>query len=407
MIHPGIQQVLRDQLGLEVGSLSPSALRQAIRQRMDACGLRTEQEYGQLLRIDPEEQQGLFENLVVPETWFFRDREAFELLSYWAQRNWPDPGTSRSLRLLSMACSTGEEPYSMAMTLLEAGRPPESFYVRALDISQRALDRAAAGVYGPRSWREASPGYRQKYFQVNHGQYALLPLVRDRVRFFRANLFGDNLTKPGERYDVIFCRNVLIYLHDVARHHALRVIRDLLEPSGILVTGPAEAGWLVQFGFSPVGKPRAFAFQCATTASSRGRVPSHRPARAKPRMMEKRVTAPAEAKPARCQHAELVKPSLAEARKLADGGSLAEAATVCEQLLHEDNVKTDVHYLLGVIYDALGQLEAAETHYRRTVYLDPDHAEALLHLALMAERRGDHVRALALKQRLSRIQSRV
>lgn len=426
-MHPGIQQFLSERLGLELASLSPGMVKQAIAQRQHACGARTHEDYWKRLEQQPREQMELLENLVVPETWFFRDPEAFEMLSEWVRRHWIEPKMMRPLRLLSLACSTGEEPYSMAMALLEAGLPPEQICVHAIDISHRALTQATTAVYGHRSWRKPIRDLREKYFQMRNGHYALQSCVRDRVRFFHANLLDPSWTIPikiqssigpdpalrlagisamsptlSNRYEIVFCRNVMIYLHSAAREQALSVIKGLLDPSGVLFTGPAEGGWLVQCGFSPIGKSRAFAFQRNPVKASRNHAISHPPAQILAPVSAKLDTPKKEPSQAQSASAKLKTPSLMEAQKLADAGQLDAAAALCEQLLKNDMAKTEAHYLLGVIHGALGHEETAEQHYRKAIYLEPHHTEALAHLALIAEHRGDHARARIIRQRSHR-----
>ena len=164
--------------------------------------------YWQLLNTSTDERQALIETLVVPETWFFRDREAFVALARLADaRLVREP--ARVLRVLSAPCATGEEPYSIAMALLDAGIGPARFSIDAIDISARAIERARDGVYGRNSFRGHPLEFRDRHFSETAGGWRLDARVREPVRFVRASLFDLPLDTDA-RYDFIFCRNVLI-----------------------------------------------------------------------------------------------------------------------------------------------------------------------------------------------------
>lgn len=139
---------------------------------------------------------------MVPETWFFRDREAFaELARLAGERLAREP--ARVLRILSVACSTGEEPYSAAMALLDAGIAAARFAIDAIDISGHAIAHAEHALYGRSAFRGHSPAFRERYFSEAAGGWQLREGVRRRVRFAQGDLFED--AAVGEvRYDFIF-----------------------------------------------------------------------------------------------------------------------------------------------------------------------------------------------------------
>jgi chemotaxis protein methyltransferase WspC len=394
-IHAGIRQFAQARLSLELASLTPGYLRRAIHQRMAACGMARPDDYYQWLQSHSNEQQELVECLVVPETWFFRDRDSFNLLKQWSQSHWLSPRAIRSIRLLSLACSTGEEPFSMAITMLEAGLRPDQFRIRAVDISRRALTRAAAAAYGQRSFREPMPFPRKRYFREEQARHVLNSPARDCVDFEHAML-PDPAGCPGDtNYEVIFCRNVMIYFNSPARSRMIKQIQNLLAPDGLVFVGPAEAGLLLTEGFVSTGEPRAFAFHAprsktaVTFAKPTPTLPSFPAATSR---TKKRAEAPAEASP-----------NLAEARRLADAGHLEDAVRTCEILIKTCGPSADAYCLMGILLDALSQDRQAETSYRKALYLEPHHVDALSHLAaFLAEHRGDSTEIRAMKQRCQR-----
>jgi chemotaxis protein methyltransferase WspC len=136
VIDAVVHRLLEAEIGLDLDSVGASSLRAAVAARMAARGVRDPALYASLLE-SRDEREALVDAVVIPETWFFRDRVPFELL---AERATP------GLRVLSAPCSSGEEPYSIAMALLDAGLAPGGFRIDALDISAPLLARARAGI---------------------------------------------------------------------------------------------------------------------------------------------------------------------------------------------------------------------------------------------------------------------
>ncbi|PYR25924.1 MAG: methyltransferase, partial [Acidobacteria bacterium] len=146
--------------------------------------------YWKHLGVSDAELQELIDAVVVPETWFFRDRESFLALARLVREEWLRSPWAGVLRLLSLPCSTGEEPYSMAMALLEAAVPADRFRIDALDISTRALAQAGRAVYGRNSFRGDELGFRDRHFETAAQNYRVSETVRQRVRLQQGNLFA-------------------------------------------------------------------------------------------------------------------------------------------------------------------------------------------------------------------------
>ncbi|AOK49292.1 chemotaxis protein CheR [Burkholderia sp. MSMB617WGS] len=215
--------------------------------------------YWQRLNASDDERRALIELFVVPETWFFREREAFGALArLGAQRLSAQP--ARALRVLSAPCSTGEEPYSAAMALLDVGIDPARFEIDALDISARAIAHAERARYGRNSFRGHALGFRGRHFKAAADAWVLDERVRACVRFRQANLL-DLLGCPGQPYDFVFCRNVLIYFDRDAQDRVVRIVEEQLDERGILFVGPAETGVVMRQGLTSAQIPLAFAFR--------------------------------------------------------------------------------------------------------------------------------------------------
>ena len=170
---------------------------------------------------------------------------------------------------LSIPCAAGEEPYSIAIALLELGLAPSRFLVHGVDISGRRLDQARRGVYSANALRMSQASFRDRYFRTMPQGFELEETIRDRVTFFRASILAPTL--EGEPpYDAVFCRNLLIYLHEASRTMAMAVLDRLLARDGLLFIGHADrlSGTQGMPRFLPVGDAGAFAYRRATGSES-------------------------------------------------------------------------------------------------------------------------------------------
>ncbi len=234
-----IESLLRDWIGLDVATVGRAALERAVRQRMERLELTDSATYARLVRGETAERDELVEEVIVAESWFFRDRQVFEFVADFAATRASVPGRS-PVRILCGPAAGGEEPYSMAMALFEAGLAAEQFTIDAIDISRRALHRAAAGRYSANAFRNADASFRDRWFTVSGSHAEISVRIRNQVRLEWANLLDPAFAAHRPRYDVVFCRNLLIYLTDEARRQVERQLDRLLAADGLLVLGAAE-----------------------------------------------------------------------------------------------------------------------------------------------------------------------
>ncbi|MBT2334377.1 methyltransferase domain-containing protein [Variovorax paradoxus] len=407
------EQLLKQTMGLDAASIGSAVVRRAVQERLAACQLPDAQAYWERLGSSAPELQELIEAVVVPETWFFRDPASFAALARLLCEDGRPPQAQTGLRLLSVPCSTGEEPYSLAMALLEAGFPESALRIDAVDISTRALAWAQRAVYGRNSFRGSDLAFRDRYFVATAGGHSLVDEVRRWVQFRHGNLL-DGLMAEAELYDVIFCRNVLIYFDRATQDRAIAVLKRLLKPRGWLFVGPSETALLSDHGFVSAKLPLAFAFRKGPAAGSETKpraaraptvpvrtwtpvAPAPFPLAARPRLVPTPAAMPRAAAPAEAPSA------IDRARRLADQGHLADAAAHCEAHLRQHGPSAGVFHLLGLVRDASGNEEDAAEQYRKALYLEPDHHEALIHLALLLRKRGDEAGAQRLQRRASRL----
>lgn len=384
MSPSAIETVVRERLGVDPLSLGPDVLGAAVRERLRARRIDDPALYAMRLMTDPAEQEALAVELAVSESWFFRGGRALfdKLAALLADRAAARPGTPA--RALSVPCSTGEEPYSLALALHERFLAPADYRIDAVDISPRALDRAMAARYGPFAFREVGADVRPSYFRQTDGQWELHAHLRAGVRFRPGNLTDPQFLAGEAPYDLILCRNLFIYFTESGRARALANLDRLLAATGRLCLSPAEADKLPAGRYVADGPSEFGVYRRASHSGG-----AHRPlaARAEPVAPAPRADAG---------------PDLGAARALADAGKLDDALAVCALVLKARPTDADALALSGVVHLAAGRTAAAADALRKALYLAPDHAEATEHMIAVCERRGDRARAAALRQKLAR-----
>jgi chemotaxis protein methyltransferase WspC len=416
-----IEDLVRQRAGLDVTAIGHSAMARAIRLRGDACGAHQLQQYWNFISASDEELQELIEAVVVNETWFFREPGAFEALTSFVFNEWLPVHSVRVLRVLSIPCATGEEPYSIAMALLDAGLPPDRFRIDAMDISLRVLSHARHGVYSKNSFRGPDLSYRARHFRAQPNGYHVAASVRGQVCFVPGNVLTLESLLGGNPYDVIFCRNMLIYFDRPTQSKVISKLEKLLTPTGILFVGPAEAFLMRDSNFTPLKHSGAFGFRKsgaqempAPPADSRRRTAAVPVKKTKIDHIEWRSARPAAKAllpspiPTLAPPVDATdKPNIAPlqiASDLADAGRFKEASAMCEEHLRTEGSSAAVYYLLGLICGAEGDERLAAEFYRKALYLEPTHSEAALHLALLLERQGDVTGARRLQGRARRLE---
>ena len=182
-----IDDLLEEWLGLDVSTVGTAAVDRAVHERLKATGLIDPAAYARKARGDTAERDLLVEGVIVAESWFFRDRQVFEFVADVAATRAAVPGR-RPVRIICAPSASGEEPYSLAMALFDAGLTAEQFAIDAIDISRRSLARAAEGRYSANAFRNADLAFRDRWFAAEAGQAVIDRRIRDQVRFAWANL---------------------------------------------------------------------------------------------------------------------------------------------------------------------------------------------------------------------------
>ena len=392
----------------------------AVRLRMSVLGIVDTSHYAQLVMDDERELRCIASEIAVPETWFFRYSASFEFLLQWLRDRRTRKGGS--LMCASLGCATGVEAWSIAACALASGYSAHSIVVHGLDRNPTAIEGALVGTLGRGSLRGDLPAWAAPWITSAGSTVELSDEVRSCVRFRTADVLVDNdfFDSP---IDVMFCRNVVIYLDPVARI----VLRDRaaqwLASDGVLFLGHADALERADL-FETVGAPAAFAVQHKRTSQAKvARVATRtpiaptaavRPSRVPPteKTTGKTTGSPkgipvsgriafapstptistVDRTPLRTQISALIRVS-----------KLTEARKCVEMLLSQ--TPADIEWLetLAGILCAENSLVRAHQTYLRVVYLDPRHGSALLALAELSAALGRLDEAERFHGRLKRL----
>ena len=240
-----VLELLNRRYGFQFRDSFLEMVRTRLARRLLEAGVADLRDYYYRLLYDPDaaaEMDALFDSIANNETYFYREESQIQAF---AQEVLPErraAGGGGRVRVWSAGCSSGEEPYSLAIAALEAGpQAAAALEIFATDQSRRALERAATGVYGAFAFRSLTPALQERYFErQGDGRWRVVPEVRQCVRFGRCNLVGQAGDLPLVRFDAIFCRNVLIYFDRDARRRVVELFHDRLADGGYLFLGHSE-----------------------------------------------------------------------------------------------------------------------------------------------------------------------
>jgi chemotaxis protein methyltransferase CheR len=429
--------VLADHLGLAFDDTKLAYLTEVLARRLEAT-----QTLASLYLTGLERERGrdelraLVQELTVPETYFFRNWDQFRALievvlpERLAARPPPD-----TLRILSAGCASGEEAYSLAIVVREHAGPTANVSIHAVDVNPAMLKKAARARYSAWSLRETSPEARRRWFRPDGKDVSLDPEVRTAVTFAERNLIHDHpdLWQP-DYYDVVFCRNVIMYLAPAAAGRVVAHITRSLSPGGYLFLGHAEnlrgvskdfhlchthgtfyyrrkdtAASTLTFVAANEAIPALDAtwIQTIQRASERIHVLAHPPQASGPalvgpsrvgveigfaiQLLREERFAEALDLVGRLPAVSARDPAvlLLRAVLLTHSGRLADAERAGNEILAVDELNAGAHHLLALCREGAGDRQGAVDHDQIAVHLDPAFAMPRLHLGLMARRAGD------------------
>ncbi|MEN3939829.1 CheR family methyltransferase [Prosthecobacter sp. SYSU 5D2] len=366
------------------------------------------------LKTDAEAQDALVEQLTIGETFFFRHAEMFTALR---DAVFPDilrrKAGSRSLRIWSAGCSIGAEPYSLAILLREMlGEQFRNWSIQILgtDINRKFLRIAEAGAYDPWALRGTPPHVLHRCFTKQGAKWRLTDPCREGVTFQNHNLATDPFpdeTRALSGFDLIICRNVMIYFDQPSIQKLARQFYDTLTPGGWLAVGHAEPHTDTFRMFRTVNTPGAVLYQRPVSPDEVAWTPPVLPVWFPSAEWQRQPEPPAPE--VRLRSAELPLPKapplpaapvqpaagegeLAEITRHADAGDLHAALKACDRVLLQSPLSAGAHYYHGMILFQLGEWTAAEKSIHRCLYLARDLALAHYYMGLVQERQGRNAR---------------
>lgn len=372
-----VAELIRRETGITPAVAQETALRAALRRAAP------ELSPGAFIRAvsDPARGRDLVERLIdevtVQETSFVRDRSQLDAIPWHSLQQSARAAGSAAIRVWSAACATGEEPYTLALLAAEAFAPvPPPVDVLGTDISGRAIAAAAAGVYRERAVRALDAALRRSYLEHQaDGTYSVGKRLRGLVRFRRHNLVRDQAPPPGEAgFDLITCRNVLIYFEPPVAERVLQRLNQALRPDGKLLLGAADA----------------LHRTVRITAQERSgyRSPASQPGGRRPaEAADPRGHGPASSGESKGWQ------QLAAALAAAGTGDRDTALAEVQSLLTRNPLDADAQFVYGLVVLAAGEPARAAAAFRRALYADPGFALAAFTLGCAHDALGDKAAA--------------
>ncbi len=435
------RSVLGRRLGLSFDDGKLGVLRDALRARAGKARVAPSDYVVRLeCAVSDEELGKLAQDLTVTETYFFRYREQLNAFSDAVLARRTDP--LAPLRVLSAGCASGEEPYSLAMLLRQQGdEAPVNVSIVGIDVNEKMLEKASRARYSRWSLRETPPDVVQRWFVPEGREFRVDPSIRDMVRFERRNLIDrDDAFWRSGAFDVVLCRNVLMYFTDVAALAVTRRIAESLAPGGLFFLGHAETWRTLSRDFELCQTRDAFYYRRRDVLASEMPTPGFPPARmdlvdrhdwihsiqrstsrvtsltahvereldASVSSHHEHATAPLDvALGARLVHEErftelehlldeaalrsVDEPGLLLLRAILHtrNGDVLAAERACARLLALDVGNAGACYLLALNKESAGDRSCASEQHLLATQADPSFSMPQLHLGLLARRGGD------------------
>ena len=393
--------LVHQRCGLHLEGLAEARLFRAVASLQASTGLTDTTQLLRKISRDPALFDQFVSQLTVNETYFFREPDALDWL---VNTYLPERLTTEQppLSIFSAGCSSGEEPYSVAMMLSErfGERAKALFTLTGGDLDHQVLAKARQAVYGGMAFRALSPAFKKRYFSPHQGRYKLHESLRQWVTFRPFNLLNANEDSPGGPFDVILFRNVSIYFDQQTRRHIHQQLSQLLAPNGILLCGVTETLGNDLGVFELTEAQGIFYFRHAEHPAIVPATPLQPSLLAMDNMAEESISVAEStnkqiasdsctdvAPQAPHQHATENEPTdsishqLHTAHRLLNQNAFDDAATLLEELLKQQPWSIDALVLAGLVARWQQQPQLAYDHFKRAIYVAPECWPAHFYLA--------------------------
>lgn len=405
------KSMIENTSGLNLENRDWTHLRAALCERVTTIGYASFGEYYELLKSPggSAELDRLIELLTIHETSFFRNNTHFDILAdHIIPEMCAKNSATRSIRIWSAGCSTGQEAYSIAITLMETLQDYKSWQIEVLatDISQRALDIASTGTYKARAMRNVSPVLLERYFEPHDGGYRVRDQVRKMIKFEYLNLVKEPFPVAALRpLDLIFCENVTIYFKVDSTRRVIRNFFDVLQGGGYLFLGYSESLWQISNDFVLRDYGRAFVYQKSLEGSSGWlcaevdgapvtQTDEHPPSKV---TFMHRGGVRRENRALRSKKREV---TLEEAEALYEGRRFEEALLAVESILETTPAELKAQLLAAKLRSDREEIGPALRHCRKVLDIDPLNEEAHYIAGVLQLRSGERGKAV---ESLSRV----
>ena len=250
-----ISQLINRETGIVFDERKKYFVEARVKEHMDELGIRSLRDYLVLLKTDRNVLEDFISKITVNETYFYREFRQLEAFGEIIKKY-----DGKRARVLSIPSSTGEEPYTLAIVVLELLEDPHAIHIVGVDIDKNAISKAKEGIYSERSVSRLPEPYLRKYFINLNGKWKIKDVVKRMVRFYVGNILDRDFMKSLGKFEVVFCRNLLIYFDEASRRKAVEHLYMVLENGGYLFLGSAESLSKVSPIFRPVRVKDAIAY---------------------------------------------------------------------------------------------------------------------------------------------------
>ncbi len=238
LYYDTLKRIIYENTGIVFDERKKYFVENRVSEHMEELGITSLKEYLFKLKMDKNVLKDFISKITVNETYFYREYYHLKVLARLVQTE----SLGYPVRVLSIPCSTGEEPYSIAIVLNEVLGSPTKFEITGVDIDKNALAKAKEGTYGRRSVSRLPSQYLEKYFyKVDEGRWKIKEIIKKRVRFYEGNILNRLFLKGLGKFHYVFCKNLLIYFDDRARSQAINNLYDVMTDGGYLFLGHAES----------------------------------------------------------------------------------------------------------------------------------------------------------------------
>lgn len=408
MSYNKLYSLLNNKIGLSVNTIGEETANGIIMNFIKEEDINSVEDLLLIFNNNKQLEDKFLNKFLINETWFLRDQKPFIFLKEYISNEYINK--NNKVRILSLPCSTGEEVYSVSIILSEFENNNFSYSIDGIDLSKRAIEYARQGLFRKNSFRGTDEYFQKNYFTKKDDYFLLKDEYKRYINFSVGNILDNDLLNNNEKYDIIFCRNLLIYFDEQSRQIAKNKIDFLLKDNGLLFVGHAET-ILFNSDYKLLKEKGVFALQKTKAEEQKNGITSQNIKKE----IKRSVPLEKESKDipffnTKYENNEIVKndiiPTLNEAKLSADLAEYESALSICFEIEKNNGPTSENYNLQGVIYSALNNQNKAIEKFKKAIYLNPNDYESLVHLSLIYKKIGEDTQAKQLTKRFERLKEK-